>query len=278
MLVVGWAVWDVFRAHAGTMAISPLHFLRNYSFLGGHLDAAVGAFRDGSTPPIGTFLLGAASLSGFVVFHFFPCWLVVAQIAYRQGRKYVLRSPMGLYALSAVAAGIVVTFSAAIPGMSAYFFSNVAFFVALPAFVAMLTMGLARYGRDQRMLLSVGFLVVFVASAPEYLRHSFLDASRGVRHDNRFVSDLLLVREESPLNVVLAARREFREANPITGCTAKPFVFPAVSERPWVNVIDDANGSCIFAQYAYGLYGITPGDSRVKVPVRLLPDMSLAEP
>jgi hypothetical protein len=277
VLVVSWSVSAAAQASAGAMPIDPLHFVVNYSLWGRDLGAAGHALLDHTVPPTRTLLLGAAALAGFVVFHFVLSWVAVIQIAYRQGLTQIWMTPMGIYSLGAIAAGLLITFSLAIPGGSAYYFSNVAFFVSLPAVVAMLTMALMRYGTDRRLLLGFGILLIGWVSFPTYLRHSFLDSSYTVRQENLLISQLLRIKEQSPPHLVLMPNETLRQANPVERCTARPFVFPAVSERAWADVIEDANGDCRFSNYAYGQYGITQNDSRAKVPVRLLPGMSVAE-
>ena len=51
--------------------------------------------------------------------------------------------------------------------------------------------------------------------------------------------------------------------NPIDACAAQPFVFPAVSERPWMGVITPNNGKCSYQNYGYQQYKINPDTNQV---------------
>ena len=68
------------------------------------------------------------------------------------------------------------------------------------------------------------------------------------------------------------ADAELLELAPIEAGTSRPFLFPAVSERPWVDVIV-ADGRCQYKDYGYREYGqINTGESGA-VKTRIMPGM-----
>jgi len=73
------------------------------------------------------------------------------------------------------------------------------------------------------------------------------------RQQKPFVESLLRIRDGLPINVVMQADPAAVVANNPAGlhhCTAIPFVFPAVLERPWIDVIPAGN-DCHYLDYSY---------------------------
>jgi len=274
LLAVGWVVFDSARASSGGMSISPLHFVRTYSLWGGHLAVAGSALMAGVMPPVKTLLLGAASLAGFVLFHFLLSWILIAQIGYRQGAASVLKAPLGVYSVAAIAAGLLITFTVAIPGGSAYYFSNVAMFVALPGIAVMLTQVCQRRRTDERLLAGVGIVLICLISWRAFYNHSALHPEHAKQPDSSLLVELLKIRDSASLDLVLKPQMFWLEKTSVQPCSAKPFVFPAVSERPWVGVIEPAS-DCNYENYGYSQYGIVPGEQHLRVSPRLLPQMSI---
>jgi hypothetical protein len=55
----------------------------------------------------------------------------------------------------------------------------------------------------------------------------------------------------------------------------KAVFFLAVSERAWVNVLEDGVKDCHYEYYGYQQYGISTEQPQVKVLPRLLPNMEI---
>ena len=276
-VAVGWVVLASAQASAGTMVIDPLNFLRTYSFMGEHLSIAGSALLSGGNLSIKTTALALIALASFLAMHFLLSWLVVAQISYRQGIGNLLRSPLGVYTVAATLAGLAIVGAFAIPGGSAGYFSNVAFFVALPAVVTMLTVWVDRRGVDYRPALIIGISVVALLGLPAYYRASALSSRYDRQAASPLIDQLLLLRAISPMHIVLRPSSDILSANPVQRCTAQPFVYPAVSERPWVHVIQGAAYECQYSNYGYLQYGITAQHPSVGVSPRLLPGMSVQD-
>ena len=103
---------------------------------------------------------------------------------------------------------------------------------------------------------------------------SVLYPARYAPKQSTFIDSLIEVRQTTPLNAVLRPDEEAFAHNPVARCTSQPFVFPAVSERPWVDVIV-ARNDCLYEGYLYGQYGITKSQQIVAVQPRLLPGMAI---
>ncbi len=267
-LAVGWVVLDSAQSNADAMSISPLSFVRSYSFLGGHLGDAAKAMLAGAQVQFRTLVLAALALTGFFILHFVLSWIVILQISYHSGLSRVLSAPLGVYALASAFAGIVLVSLVAIPGGSAYYFSNVAFFVALPGVVVLLALEILRRGLSQRVVMILSLFLICLFSLRAYYNASGLHPRHAVRADSPLIYALNAVRRDSPKNLVLRPEVNAMAHNPIARCTAQPFVFPAVSERPWVGVIK-AQKDCHFINYGYAQYGITDTQSEIRVSPRL---------
>lgn len=173
-----------------------------------------------------------------------------------------MRSPVAIYSLGAVAGGLFFVLLFEIPGGSAFYFSNVSFFVALPAILA----GISRWfvadvGKEIRpaiSLLIIGGVALLVGLASA--KHLYLSSSKppvaGVK--NPLIERLTSIRKKADKALVVEAGEDMARLNPIAECAARPFVFPAVSERPWVGIIKIGDG-CAYQHYGYPDYNVAPG-------------------
>ncbi|HEX4240752.1 MAG TPA: hypothetical protein VHZ53_05025 [Steroidobacteraceae bacterium] len=266
MIAVGVAV--VVRsavANRASVSIGPGEFIEQYSALGRYLSAAHQAVLGVGTAGARAWVLAAASLGSFVVLHFALTWLLVITAVARLGVRSALRSPIVVLALCATAAGMVIVALFRIYGGSAYYFTNVAFFVSLPAAAGLL----AELPRRQRIanwqILSAAAVLVALASARAYWNASALNGDRAQGGRSALITRLLDVRRSLPRKVILEADRSMLKANPFSLCLARPFVFPAVSERPWIGVIADSAG-CLSDDYGLDSYRSYPGSRRMLPP------------
>lgn len=274
---VGWSVIDAAGASSGGMSIKPLSFVTSFSMWGVYLGEAGSALLRSEIPSLGTLALAIAALIGFIVFHFMVTWVVFLHTGYRLGLNKLLRTPIAIYSLAAVAAGLAIVLIFDIPGGSAYYFTHVATFVSLPAFAAMLAVFFQRKGFDERFLLGSGIAFIVVVSLSVYKNlggaydYRYLPLFYSGQTESPMISHLLKLRD-SPPNIVFQPSAELLADNPVKRCTAQPFVFPAVSERAWVDVVQ-GDGDCNYLHYGYAQYGLNPGDQRVKMKPKLLPEM-----
>jgi hypothetical protein len=277
VLVVGTVSMELARGNTGTIRIEPLHFVEKYSFLGRSIGSAREALAVGGLPPAKTGMLAVAAVASFLVLHYLWSWLVVALSCRRGGLPAMLGSPTVLLSLAAVAAGLPVALLLAIPGGSAFYFSNVALFVALPAVVALSAQTL------RRALIAPVVLGLGAVAAAALMGWKGLTAyaSRGwdnqPRRNSPLVETLTLARDTTPAGAILRPAPGDLNQNPVGRCSAKPFVFPAVSERSWVGVVVEGPSKCEFVNYGYSRYGLKDGQPPVTVPVLILPGMVIIE-
>jgi len=272
--VVTWIAFYYSETAEDLIRIGSLHFIAHYTFLGNHLLEIGKALLEGDrVSPLSIFLALVALLS-FFAFHFLLSWVIIVESAFRKGILSVVRNPLSVYSMATVTAGSLVVFLFSISGGSAYYFTNVAFFVALPGVVPLLAYTLGQRRVSSRPFLVFAILLVCLLNVRAFYRASFISPLHSVQMHSTFIDSLVEVRNRTSVNVVLQLTMGASVTNPVSECSAQPFVYPAVSERPWIGVIPPRS-DCTYNNYGYSQYGITGSQQTVTVPPRLLPGMAI---
>lgn len=270
-----WIVSGAIGGTSGSIYISPLDFI-SYSYMGSFfLDLTKGLFESGKFQLAQ--LLGAIlAIVSFWLLHFGVSWVIIVRSIQESGTRALLRSPISAYSIAAIVAGSVIVILYRIPGGSAYYFTNVAFFVSLPSLIGFITLGL-----QQRFKMSTLYrffiFCMFLSGllhARTYLGISWLGKAKiydGI--NSELVNKLDIIRESSPVNEVQRASIDLIKNNPVSSCSAQPFVFSAVSERAWVELLKIENANCSYEYYGYEQYFISSNGRTVLAPVRLLDGM-----
>lgn len=277
-LAVGWVVVESARANAGTMNVAPLHFVQHYSFLGRSIEAVIDALRQNADLSVRTALAAVLAVAGFFLFHFIASWVAIGLAWRRAGFSTAIRTPLAAYSVAAFAAGALVIVLVAIPGGSAAYFSNVAFFVSLPALVLVGAEWLERWRIDSRVMFALALVIVALLGARNMGKAGLLHRQNASAGANALITELAQTRLASPMDRVLRPDAAQLAANPVARCSAKPFVYPAVSERPWTEVIAGTTEKCHYADYGYGQYRIADDPIRVTASLRLPPVMQKSTP
>lgn len=275
----GFVVLDAAQAASGSMQVDSLHFIRNYSYLGTHLASAGKVVAAETQPSLMKLILAFAALGGFFIIHFFLSWVIIWRVVYQNGSLGLINSPLVVYSLAAVFAGVVITLTFSIDGGSAYYFSNIAFFVSLPGVIVLVVSWIERRSwSPQRPFFIITLLLSLLGLEGFYLASAF-SYYRADHVTKKLISQLLLMRTNSPIKIVWRANLQTLMSNPIKRCTAQPFLYPAVSERPWVGVISGGDkGWCNYYGYGYEQYGVTTLMKQVSVQPNLLPDLIIKVP
>jgi len=186
----------------------------------------------------------------FIVFHFILNWLVLRSRLIAGYGMYLWRDPVVVYNLMAVIAAVSVVMLPLVANDAAYYFSGAAVFLALPWLVAMLAK--QRFEKIRYPLMTAVVLIL-VFKGGKLLDKSALkrDEADDVQQD--FVQQLVQLREYSGQHMML--RRDpanaLYSANPLSPCEFEPFVYPAVTESPWLGVIYE---DCVYLLYGYANY------------------------
>lgn len=273
------------QANASLLSVQPFQYISYYSFWGKYILKAYNAYSEAGIVNI-RYLTGAIiSVISFLAVHFGVSWLVVAQSFCKTGWLGMWNSPIALYSLGAIGAGFLSVALSIPSNSSVYYFSNVAFFVSLPAALLIfhtilnqinaavvinyaslhqLRFTLADIKTRPGLLLgTVFFLVLAIGANP--LRHLYAQHAQIKNKQNAFLSSLVKVRNSPEIDQYLSASSAFLALNPVARKTARPFVFPAVSERPWINIVPDNIAPEQYEYYGYEQYGISPLQQRISV-------------
>lgn len=249
-------------------------FIRDYSYLGKYIKKF--AKHSGPINLIATANLGMATVSIilFIIFHYFISWIVICQSFVTTGNwKGVFKSPSAVYSLAAIGGTMIIIVLLNIPGGSAYYFSNIAFFVSLPIcilFINDLLKKLQSNHKGPTKAIAIAGLCV-LCFTPNCIQVKKIVKRHveilGVK-ENLFIGELQKIANHAPLNNCYQPTQELLQTNPISRVTARPFVFPAVSEHPWVDMILDPKGQQ-YQYYGYEYYGLTPNKQTVTMPPKL---------
>jgi hypothetical protein len=251
-------LWSSAVANMTSVWFGPLHFIEKYSFFGPHLAAAHQSLLGAGHAGLRTWTFAVISLCSFIVLHFLMSWAVVGCTAARIGVRAAISSPIVLISLGAVFAGLVIVLLFRIFGGSAYYFSNVAFFASLPSAAALLAEFLSGSRFSTWPILPASTAVVLILSATQYWNASALSSTRAGRAHNVLIERLIHARRFSPREVILKADASALASTPFSYCLARPFVFPAVSERPWIGVMTE-DAECHYQDYGFDSYRLPDG-------------------
>lgn len=251
-----------------------LNFVHVFPFGDAWTSEVMDALRAENQVPWHILILAALVTLSFLVAHFSFSWLLIGRAVYRQGIAALWKDPVALYSFATVISGAAAVFSFYIPGLALYYFSNIAFFVALPTVATLATERLHRWRVRDTTLLFLGIALIVLASLRSYYRASAFASVPAPPRQSAFVESLLRVRDHLPLHIALQPHPSLLRDNPIRPCDAQPFIFPAISERPWLQVIPQRD-DCYYQYYGYEQYGITDARQAVTVEARLLPEMEI---
>jgi hypothetical protein len=266
-VVTAALVYDSAVANSDTFVFGPLHFIERYSYLGKYLTAVHHALQTQASLPWRTWLLAGLAIVGFIAIHFVVSWAVVGDSVRRHGLAAAFVSPTVVYSLGAVAAALAIVFLYHIFGGSAYYFTNVAFFVSLPALaVATWRLFALTHHWGRAALLGVA-AIAFLLGARAKWTEDFGTAPPAVVH-NALIAGLLEARRTTPREWVLKIDTASTLLNPFASCRARQFVFPAVAERPVVWP-EPGHVDCLYIDYGYESYQILPGTDQPSVPLRM---------
>lgn len=253
-------------ANSESVSLGPLHFIRTYSFWGGSITLLAKSLFDGRIPAASVFIKASIAIASFLMMHYLTCWIVLVRESFAVRLRGLLFAPASLYVASSLAAGLFFGLLFEIPGGSAYYFTNIAFFVCIPflVFYAKEILSVAASWKSRVRLAAI--VVILAISAPGLAKASI--ASSIHRHDavsTNFIDSLVQIRNQSNSRSIFSANSQSLELNPVERCTARPFVYPAVSERPWLQVVPSIP-ECFYQHYGYAQYGISAAGQSPSVP------------
>jgi hypothetical protein len=200
----------------------------------------------------------------FVFQHFLMTFLAFAHLVWRQGWRTGGYSAWGIYLGTTFLMGLTVLLLLRFPDGAGQYFSNLAAFAALSYLVVIAVQSWERRiiedegtrpFASRRMSWTITLpLVVFSGFWGGYGVLAPWPRTNDSHAVNPLVESLMRIRDQAPLNVAIRMAPGCLSDLPPTACWTRPFLLPAVSERPWVNVLSSQDG-CLYQNYSYPAYG-----------------------
>jgi len=244
------------------MSVEPLHFVKTWSFWGSNL----GKPHEPSGNLFALYATRFWAVASFLLFHFSLSWFALVA-AVRSFRYHTFSQPEFVLNAASLALGICAAFMLNAGGGGTYYFTNVAMFVALP-FVVCRVLDARRVASLSPLLAAFTtiVLVCLVAVNPIIAKTGgalTLD-SKQADDKRKFLGVLERVRATDPVqHTIYEATWELLAGNPVPRVSAKPFVYPAVSEKSWTGIVDEAKSKT--GEYAYyGYEDYLTQDGRLK--------------
>lgn len=234
-------------SNSGGMGIELFNFITDYSLLGESINH-IASLPNASWLQ---YLKAIMSLGLFIVTHFLLSWLVIFSIYKNNEFKKNLFSLKNIYIIGSLFPALLVAFLFKIPGGSAYYFTNITMFIALPfAILFFLQKYPTAYANLSHKKIIFVILLAFIASSNDLKKHSFISSNSGSK--DTLATRLLEYKETMPITPTIINQKvtQFPQSNKYR-CDIEPFLFVAVTEKPWKNIL---NTNCDYKHYAYANY------------------------
>lgn len=237
------------------MTFSTLSFVKFYIFGGDNLARMLKAGIQGEVFRLADLVGAIIALIGFCFGHFILFWARFGWCLRQGGGLQRLICPDVIYGLAVVALSFGLAVAVKIPGGALYYISNLVMFISLP----FLVMSLSRVSHSSAAL-KIGSKSLLWASVTYGYHTAILEGveKRDLKvHSSqleKLVLDLNGVRETYPVDLVMVAETElFKDEKLLSSCATVPFVFVAVSERPWIGLLGGFS-DCNYSNYGYSSY------------------------
>jgi hypothetical protein len=239
--VVGFLFGSSFVIGGSSLSIDPLSFPQLW-------------FRGGSYISSGTIVVGLFVLSVGIALHFcLPMVTLILSINPKNrltDRQFV----MDLIVLLLFGAGAILLLG--LGAANEVYFSMLSWTVSISIMAILLVERLRSsaifFQRNQitmLVLVMLSFLIVERKSARDLIVKMY-----GKYGENRLVSELTLRQRSDIGKFQVFDDLSEASANPFRRCTARPFLYPAVSERAWIGVIESNQSPCDYYGYGYEDY------------------------
>lgn len=263
--------------------ISLLHFFKTESPWGGYVGDFEYLYKNEGRFSLSLFFIITGAFLTFIFLHFLVSWVAVwLTISGSKGRTYAYRH---IYVLGSLAIGIAVILILGVAGGSAFYFTNVALFTSaiyvIPDLANMSDRLDWKVKKITLILIIIFLILVGWQGANFQSRFNKVRLELGGIMENEklksieFINTMFALRDGAPLEVILSPDLKLLLSNSQRQFNAQPFMYPAISERPWVNVVraperfEDGGKHLNYWSYGYEVYGITPTQQNVNVPAKI---------
>ena len=229
------------------MTVKPLSFFIDWVRGGSYTANLV------SGQNVSPFLICKSAVIFFMGFLAHFCIPVVALVIYSGVKFPIWNSFIAKLIVATIVLGAIPVLTVYVGGGSQGYFSSIPMFVALP----LISTWLVTSAKDRKYMLCIVCVAFVVLLVSVYKHRQELRATFVTKRERAVANPLLerLVRIRNTPNLGSQRIDSVPDIgnNPIGRCTARPFVYPAMSERAWYGLIEN-NGPCEYVDYGYRDY------------------------
>lgn len=240
------ALTSLATSQRGAIKIEYFHFIKTESWLKEY-------FSIQNTPH--GFAISILVICIFILMHFLPSWAAILHMRFINRSNLNYQEPILNFIGVSVFIGLVIVGLFNIPGGSAFYFTNINLFLVILYFYGLLH---NKFILNSRIIIYILFLLILCFNFKNLYSLSFYNIlnngdrgnSRFINKNDAFIDTLLLVKDDDKSTYIYTPSSNLANHNPEKRCTAQPFVYPAISERVWFNVMN-VDGSCRYINYGY---------------------------
>lgn len=204
----------------------------------------------------------------FYIFHFiFPFFLFLFYIFKLKKQKNInYLEHIRIIFILTVACILIISFFD-IPGGAVYYFSNIPNILALPILIVLFSDLFDKTIKNKQFFLIVLAIFLYFAHIPIAQQTKYYKSSIELKK-NDLVEYLLEMRinNDDLNNNFYRIESDITKNNPIINCKFKPFLYPAISEKKWINLINDQN--CNYQNYGYDTHFLDKENKLIKLPIK----------
>jgi len=261
IVIIYYFISSTVSSASSAILIDPFSFIAEFSHYGSYLNVlkSCGSLSECDF----SFMIMVKALISVIVFfvlHFILSWMVIMLKTHEYGFRIAIRDPWVIISISSLAAGVVIISFFYLQSGAVYYFSNIAMFASMPIIISFFS---ALFGGSIKQY----FWLAFISAVTAIFSHNYshllklIDGKYSEKEfpvsesNHSFIRLLLDLRNEKEKNIIYAFSEGYNylEHGTMTDCRVKPFVLPAITERAWLNLMEQ-NGDCNYSHYGFGNY------------------------
>jgi hypothetical protein len=243
------------------ITFDPLHFLWSYSKYGIELEAQ---WQQGGPSQMMKSMQWIWLVIQFMIMHFALTWMALISLMYKENIRYD-RFPLIVINVGAVFFGVGPVLLLAIPGGSAYYFSNISMFVAMPLIVSIASGWVVgkNMWKSNMLIPAAGVIIILAFSAKPIINKFYKYNIKLNAPKNPVICELDNLRLQENKTAIYIPTQKMLQLNPVERFSARPFLFPAVSEKMWTGVLENSDAAIQeYKYYGYDDY-LTPEKNKI---------------
>jgi hypothetical protein len=233
------------------IVINPFHFIKKYSTSFDKYE-----LYNGSSIFIKN-MLDTLGIIEFILMHFSFSILFFLFLYKSKNGLFIDNIISYYYLIISIFIGFGIIIFLEIGGGSAYYFTTIPFIITIPIFINQVSDKLYFFYKKNNFYkfnslsyITLIIITIFIFGLPIYQKKINVVAT--IKTRNSLVDKLITIRSQKDLGAIYVSNQTIDIDNPLSDCSARPLLYPALSERSWCNVI--LNKSSLYKGYGYENY------------------------